>query len=100
MTMPARTDNRRSIAVVSAVMKKDGFPDLVLNEVFATQEEIDNGMHYYFVEAELLQAGFEEPFVHFADGESPSFLHPAVREYLGLSPAVDEPIILTFPEKT
>jgi hypothetical protein len=98
--MPARTDHRRSIAVVSAVMKKDGFPDLVLNEVFATQEEIDNGMHYYFVEAALLQAGFEEPFVHFDQSESPSFLHPAVREYLGLSPAFNEPIILTFPEKS
>lgn len=98
--MPTRTDNRRSIAVVSAVMKKDGHPDFVLNEVFATQEEIDNGLHYYFVEAELLQAGFEEPFVHFDQRESPSFLHPAVREYLGISLTANEPIILTFPEKT
>jgi hypothetical protein len=98
--MPARTDNRRTIVVVSAVMRKDGWPDFVLNEVSATQEELDNGIHYYVVEAHLLEAGFEEPFVHFDQSESPSFLHPAVREYLGLSPAVDEPIILTFPEKT
>jgi hypothetical protein len=33
-----------------------------------------------------LQAGYEEPFVHFPVNESPPFLHPVVREYLGLAP--------------
>jgi hypothetical protein len=31
----------------------------------------------------------EEPFVHFDEGESPDFLHAAVRQYLDLPPATN-----------
>ena len=79
---------KRKIAVVSAVMNASGLPDFALNEVEVTQEEAENGIHYYLVEAELLEAGYEEPFVHFDDeGESPAFLHAAVRQYLSHRPA-------------
>ena len=82
---------KRRIAVVSAVMNASGVPDFALNEVEVTQEEAENGIHYYLVEAELLEAGYEEPFVHFDDSESPAFLHPAVRQYLGQRPAAAMP---------
>jgi hypothetical protein len=36
------------------------------------------------VEERLIASGYEEPFVHFAGRESPDFLVPAVRQYLGL----------------
>jgi hypothetical protein len=90
---------KRTIAIVSACMKRDGQPDLVLNEVAVTQEEAENGIHYYLVEAQLLEAGYEEPFVHFAQDESPSFLHPAVRNHLGL-PSFKEPLIASISEQT
>src|SRR5438093_6109572 len=79
-------EGSRRIAVVSACMKADGTPNFVLNEVEVTQEEAENGIHYYLVEAELLEDGYEEPFVHFDSDEAPDFLHPAVRKHLGLSP--------------
>jgi len=94
MNMPVSPE-KHTIAIVSACMRVDGTPDLVLTEVNVTQEEAENGIHYYIAEAELLDAGFEEPFVHFGDNEGPSFLHAAVRLHLGLSPAVNEPITLT-----
>jgi hypothetical protein len=89
---------KRTISIVSAVMKRDGQPDLALNEVAVTQEEADNGIQYYLAEAQLLEAGYEEPFVHFSLDESPAFLHPAVRLYLGLPP-VNEPNFATLSEK-
>ena len=57
-----------------------------------SQEQIDNGIHYYLAEAELLENGFEEPFVHFDENESPPFLHPAVRDYLGRKRVADASI--------
>lgn len=89
---------KRTIPIVSACMKRDGKPDLALNEVTVTQEEAENGIQYYLAEACLLEAGFEEPFVHFQLEESPAFLHPAVRLYLGLLP-VNEPNMLALSEK-
>jgi hypothetical protein len=79
---------KRPLAIVSACMNADGTPALALNQVEVTQEEAENGIHYYLVEADLLQAGYEEPFVHFGELEGPPFLHAAVRAYLGLPPAV------------
>jgi hypothetical protein len=84
------SERKRTIAVVSACMTAAGFPDFALNEVDVTPEEAENGIHYYLAEAQLLQDGYEEPFVHFDAMESPAFLHPAVREYLGLMPAASE----------
>ena len=73
---------KRPVVVVSACMRSDGLPDFVLTEVEVTAEQLENGIHYYQVEAELLEAGYEEPFVHFAEDEGPAFLFPAVKQYL------------------
>jgi len=82
-----------TIAIVTACMTGDGLPTFALTEVEATAEEIANGVHYYLAEADLLNSGYEEPFVHFDDRESPAFLHPAVRQFLQQSPAADQPIL-------
>jgi hypothetical protein len=86
--MPCPQD-KQPITVVSAVMRADGQPDFALTEVEVTADERANGVHYSLVEADLVQAGYDEPFVHFAPEESPPFLHPAVRQYLGLPPVED-----------
>lgn len=75
---------KQAIAVVSACMTRQGSPTFVCNEVEVTAEEAENGIHFYLIEADLLEAGYEEPFVHFDAVEAPAFLHPAVRRYLGL----------------
>jgi hypothetical protein len=95
----ADTEEKHRIAVVSACMNRDGTPALALTEVEITAEEAENGIHYYLVEGELLEAGYEEPFVHFDQGEGPPFLHPTVRQYLGLPPADTDPIPSTHAEK-
>jgi hypothetical protein len=74
--------SKQPITVVSACMRADGYPDFAVTQVVVIPEERENGIHYYLVEAELLEAGFEEPFVHFDEDESPAFLHPAVQQYL------------------
>jgi len=91
---------KHTIVIVSACMRVDGTPHLAITEVAVTQEEIENGIHYYLAEAELLDAGFEEPFVHFAEDESPAFLHPAVRQYLEMSPSTTNTITPTLSEKS
>jgi hypothetical protein len=77
---------QRTIAIVSACMKSDGTPAFALNEVTVTKEQAENGIHYYLAEAQLLLDGLQEPFVHFDEDEAPAFLHPAVRQHLGLAP--------------
>jgi hypothetical protein len=91
------TSDKRVITVVTACMRRDGKPTFARTEVGVTTEEAENGVHYYLVEADLLAAGYEEPMVHFSEDESPSFLFPAVEQFLGVAP---EPTILTFSEKT
>ena len=76
-------EGKRPVTIVSAVMRPDGFADFALTEVEVTREEYENAIHLYLAEADLLEAGFEEPFVHFPEGEAPPFLLPAVRQYLG-----------------
>ena len=90
--MASQTDTR-TIAIVTACMKADGTPTFALNQVEATQEQLENGIHYYLVEATLLENGFEEPFVHFDQNEAPAFLHAAVRQHLSHS----APTELTSP---
>jgi hypothetical protein len=85
MTMQTQPDPR-PIAIVTACMTRDGLPCFVLTEVTATPEQIGDGIHYYFAEAELLEAGYEEPFVHFDEVEAPPFLHAAVRGEQGRRP--------------
>ena len=91
---------QRSIAVVSACMRGDGKPTFALTEVVVNDEEAENGVHYFLVEAELLKRGLEEPFVHFGPDEAPAFLHDAVRQLLDLPPAITEPIIYAPMEKS
>ena len=55
---------KRTIAIVTACMRQDGLPTFTLNQIEASQEEIENGIHYYLAEAQLLEDGLEEPFVH------------------------------------
>lgn len=83
---------QRNIAIVTACMNAhDGSPTFAITKVSVTDEEAGNGVQYDLAEVELLKRGFEEPFCHFGDHESPSFLHDAVRQYLGL-PAASESI--------
>jgi hypothetical protein len=91
-------ERKHRIAIVSACMNKDGTPALALNEVAVTPDERDNGIHYYLAEAELLEAGYEEPFVHFDADEAPPFLHAAVREHLGLPPGSSNLVPVPTPE--
>ncbi len=77
-----QTEGKRPVTVVSAVMRRDGFPDFAVTQVEVTQDEYENGIHLYLAEADLLEAGYEEPFVHFPQDEAPPFLLPAVKEYL------------------
>ena len=85
------TDKQR-ITVVSACMNASGTPDFALNEVEVTDDEYENGIHYYLAEADLLEAGYEEPFVHFDGRECPAFLIPAVKEYLRIQAVASSPI--------
>ncbi len=89
----------RPLIIVSACMTRTGVPTFRLNEVEVTQEQAANGIQYYLAEAQLLEEGYEDPFVHFGQDEAPSFLIPAVRKYLGLSPTgTHQPIALTVSE--
>lgn len=83
---------KRTVLVVSACMTHDGLPKFALNEVEVTQEEHENGVHYALVEERLAAAGYEEPFVHFADEEAPSFLVAGLTEYLAERWKLPQPI--------
>ena len=88
--------DKRKTAVVTACMRQDGRPTFVRTEVEVTPEEAENGVHYYLVEGELMDAGYEEPFVHFAEDEAPAFLFPAIEQ----SPGIEtETIVLSLAEE-
>ena len=53
-------------------------------DVAVTSEEAENGVHYYLVEADLLELGYEDPFVHVAEDEAPAFLLSAVEPTTGV----------------
>ena len=92
-------EGKRRITVISACLNSQGSPEFVLNEVGVTHEEFENGVHYDLVENRLAAAGYEEPFVHFDDGTSANFLHPAVRQYLHMPPwVVIRPHVSVFQE--
>jgi hypothetical protein len=95
----ADAPQKQSITVVPACMNRNGSPTFVLTEVAVTPEEAEEGIHYYLTEAELVEAGYEEPFVHFDATEAPPFLHPAVRQHLGLPAAGRDPTPTTLLEK-
>jgi hypothetical protein len=89
--MPQPTGKKHPGTVVTACMRSDGCPDFAVTRVEVTPGEAANGIHYYLVEAELLEAGYEEPFVHFGEEESPAFLLPAVQQYLAAGSRVPAP---------
>jgi hypothetical protein len=72
----------RTITVVSACMTVAGMPTFALNQVEVTHEEYENGVHYALAEVELMDAGYEEPYVHFDDFEAPAFLVPEVTNHV------------------
>jgi len=78
-----QSEGKRPVTIVSAVMRRDGLPTFAVTQVAVTPDEYANGIHFYLAEADLLEAGFEEPFVLFPEGGAPPFLLPAVRAYLG-----------------
>jgi hypothetical protein len=79
--MSAETDTR-VIRIITACMRSDGTSAFARSEVEVTEDQAENGIQYYLAEAELLQQGFEEPMVHFPEGDAPAFLFPAAEEYL------------------
>lgn len=78
-------EGQRPLTVVTACLAADGTSAFALCEVHVTHEEYENGIHVYLAEGELLERGFDEPFVHFDDLNAPGFLLPAVRRHLGLA---------------
>ena len=78
-----RPPEKEPVTVVTACMRPDGTPTFTMHTVGVTAEELSDGLHYGLVEMQLHKGGYQEPFVHFAENESPDFLHPAVRRYLG-----------------
>jgi hypothetical protein len=80
----------RTIAIVTACMK-DETPTFARNELAVTQEEVENGAHFFLAEMKLREDGYEEPFVHFAADEGPAFLHDAVLQFLDMAATVTEP---------
>jgi len=77
---------KQRVTVVSACMNAAGMADFAISQVDVTAEEIVEGIHLYLAAADLLEGGYEEPFVHFPESEAPGFLLPAVRQYLGMPP--------------
>ena len=75
---------KKQVTIVSACMRPNRYPDFAINQVQVDDDEYVNGVHYLLVEELLAAAGYEEPYVHFADQECPDFLIPAVHQYLGI----------------
>lgn len=92
-------EGKKPIAVVTACMNADGTPDFAFNEVEVTHDEFENGIHYDLVEDRLADAGYDEPYLHFDEVEAPSFLHPAVRQYLHMPPWVVRPHVPVIEEQ-
>jgi hypothetical protein len=96
--MPAWT-GQRSITVISACMTVAGLPTFAINEVAVTHEEYENGVHYSLAEGKLMEAGYEEPIVHFDLYEAPPFLIPAVKAHLSAEANGQEPVSAHPPEE-
>jgi hypothetical protein len=96
--MPAWT-GQRSITVISACMTVAGLPTFAISEVAVTHEEYENGVHYSLAEGKLMDAGYEEPFVHFAEQEARPFLIRAVKQCIGTQGSGQEPVSAHPQEK-
>ena len=71
---------KRSVAVVSACLRPDGTPAFALNQVMVTNQEEKVGIHFYLAEADLLEIGYREPFVHFDEADAPALVRWALRQ--------------------
>jgi hypothetical protein len=91
--------DKRTVSVVTACMRTNGAPTFARSDVAVTQEEIENGIHYYLVEGDLLSAGYEESMMHFASDEAPAFLFPAVAQLVRDEAARPEPSLDVLSEK-
>ena len=91
-------EGKRALTVVSAWMARDGTPDFALNEVEVTHDEYENGVHYDFVEDRLKDAGYDEPYIHYDEFDTPAFLFPAVKQYLGAPANAAEPAVALSQE--
>jgi hypothetical protein len=88
----SNSEDTTRVTIISACMRSDGSPTFVRTQVDVTPEERANGVHYYFAEAQLIEAGYEEPYVHFDDREMPAFLAAAITESIAASMTVPDPI--------
>jgi len=86
-------EEKRSLTIYSACMRGDGLATFARNQVEVTEEEAENGIQFYLVEAQLLEAGLEEPFVHFPEEELPTFVVAALAQQVATS--MTEPCLLT-----
>jgi hypothetical protein len=93
--MSGATDKR---TLVTACMRVNGTPTFAMTDVSVTPEEAENGVHFYLAELQLQTQGFEEPYVHFDQSESPAFLFPAVRQFLDAESVVPDQIIHALSE--
>jgi len=69
--MARQQEAKQPITIVTACMQVDGFSTFAITEVEVTAEERAEGVHYYLAQTQLLERGYEEPFVYFfcgADG--------------------------------
>ena len=73
---------KRQLTVITACMRMSGEPTFARTEVEVTHEEYENGLHYDLAAERLLDAGLEEPFVHYDSFEAPAFLVAALSESL------------------
>jgi len=83
---------KRRVTIASACMTSQGSPTFVLQDVDVTEEEFENGIHYALAEDWLTDAGFDEPFVHFADEEAPAFLLDALKQQVAQALTIPDPI--------
>ena len=86
-------DVPRPIAIVTACMRADGTPTFVQTTVEVNDDQAENGIQYYLAEAQLLEQGYEEPMVHFAEDEAPPFLFPAVQQLARVAPEPNIPVL-------
>lgn len=59
-------NGKSPLPIVTACMRADGRPTFAYQIIEVTSQEADNGVQYYLAEAQLLEEGYEEPFVHFS----------------------------------
>ena len=57
-------------------------------------------MHCERVKEQLVARGYEEPFLHFDEGQAAQFLVPAVRQYLAAAASSPDPTPAQLSKET